>query len=212
METTVVLEWIGYAASVLIVISMLMSSIVKLRLINMTGAILFSLYGFLIHAMPVGFLNLFVVLANLYYLSKMARKKEYFTILPVRLENRYLIAFLKFHGKEIKKFFNSFDYKPEEVSFAFFVLRDMAVAGVFIGTETQKGRLKINLDFVIPEYRDYKPGRFIYDDHKKTFIDSGYTVLEACPESKKQEEYYIKMGFVKETKSDGSICMFKNLE
>ena len=55
------IEWFGYAASVVVAISLMMSSIVKLRWLNLTGATMFSSYGFIIGALPVGFLNLFIV-------------------------------------------------------------------------------------------------------------------------------------------------------
>ena len=65
-----ILQWIGYAASVIIALSMTMNSIVKFRWINLCGAITFSTYGFLIGALPVGFLNGFIVSVDIYYLFK----------------------------------------------------------------------------------------------------------------------------------------------
>ena len=59
------IEWFGYAASVVVAISLMMSSIVKLRWFNLTGATMFSAYGFVIGAWPVGFLNLFIVAINI---------------------------------------------------------------------------------------------------------------------------------------------------
>ncbi|GGA89890.1 YgjV family protein [Ornithinibacillus halotolerans] len=70
------LEWLGYLASLIVLISLLMSSILKLRWINMIGSGLFSLYGFLIGALPVGIMNLGIVFINLYYLVKLYRAKS----------------------------------------------------------------------------------------------------------------------------------------
>ncbi|WP_047985647.1 YgjV family protein [Ornithinibacillus californiensis] len=67
------LEWLGYLASLIVLISLLMSSIKKLRWINMIGSSLFSLYGFLIGALPVGIMNLGIVFINIYYLVKLSR-------------------------------------------------------------------------------------------------------------------------------------------
>ena len=41
------LDWFGYAASGVILISLTMSSIVKLRWINLAGAVMFAVFGFL---------------------------------------------------------------------------------------------------------------------------------------------------------------------
>ena len=46
------LEIMGYTASIIVFFSLLMSSIIKLRWYNLLGASLFSLYGFLIGALP----------------------------------------------------------------------------------------------------------------------------------------------------------------
>lgn len=72
------LEWLGYLASLIVLISLLMNSILKLRWINLLGSSIFSLYGFLIGALPVGFMNLGIVLINIYHLVKIYHSKEYF--------------------------------------------------------------------------------------------------------------------------------------
>ena len=61
------LEFIGYAGSVLVAVSLMMSNIVRLRWINLFGAATFSAYGLLINAYPVFALNGFIVLVDLYY-------------------------------------------------------------------------------------------------------------------------------------------------
>ncbi len=70
------LEWLGYLASLIVLVSLLMSSIVKLRWINLLGSSLFSLYGFMIGALPVGFMNLGIVFINIYYLIQIYRTNE----------------------------------------------------------------------------------------------------------------------------------------
>lgn len=64
-------EWIGYAASAVIAISLLMTSLVKLRIINSVGCLLFVIYGLILHAYPVAVANLIVVFINLYHLYKL---------------------------------------------------------------------------------------------------------------------------------------------
>ena len=74
MDTAYVFEMLGYSASVLVAISLMMQSVVKLRTINLVGAILFSIYGVMIGAFPVAFLNGFIAVANIYYLHQMYRE------------------------------------------------------------------------------------------------------------------------------------------
>ena len=64
------IEWLGYLGSVFVAISLMMTSIIKLRIINMMGAICFAVYGFTIHAMPVAVINSVLIVINLYYLAR----------------------------------------------------------------------------------------------------------------------------------------------
>lgn len=190
------LQWIGYIASVIIAISMTMNSILKFRWINLAGATTFAVYGFLLGAWPVGFLNSFIVLVDVYYLVSIYSKKEIFEILEVRPENRYLIRFLEFHNNDIQKFFPGFSYKPEMNTVSFFTLRNMAVAGVFLAHRKEDNTLSVGLDYVLPEYRDFKNGRFIYGQLNTKFTDAGFRKVIADGKSNKYAGYLRKLEFV----------------
>ena len=71
MNNVAWIEYVGYLASILIGISMFMKDIVKLRFINLSGAILFTVYGFIIKSYPVAIVNLIISFTNIYYLCKM---------------------------------------------------------------------------------------------------------------------------------------------
>ena len=196
-----ILQWIGYTASVIIALSMTMNSIVKFRWINLAGAITFSTYGFLIGALPVGFLNGFIVCVDIYYLYTIYSKKEVFETLEIRADNKYLLRFLEFHNKEIQKFFPGFTYKPEMNTISFFILRNTAVAGLFLAHREDNNILKVGLDYVIPEYRDFKNGRYIYLRLRRKFIDDGFDKVITSASSAKYVKYLKKIGFTES--SDG---------
>jgi hypothetical protein len=191
------LQWIGYLASITIAVSMTMSSILKFRWINLFGAVTFSTYGFLIGALPVGFLNAFIAIIDIYYLYSIYSKKEVFEILELRPENRYLIRFLQFHEKDIERFFPGFTYQPELNTVSFFILRNMAVAGVFLAHRKEDHCLSVGLDFVLPEYRDFKNGKYIYLRLRNRFINEGFTKVIAEGKSEKYSQYLRKLGFEK---------------
>ncbi len=189
------LQWIGYIASVIIAVSMTMSSIVKFRIINLFGASLFCIYGFLIGALPVALLNGFVVMVDVYYLYSIFSRKEIFEILEVRNDNKYLLRFLKFHHKQIQHFFPGFSYDPKDNTVSFFILRDMSVAGVFLAHKAEPGGLMVDLDYVIPEYRDFKNGRFVYHRLNKEFVKAGHHRIICQGVSRAHKKYLKKMGF-----------------
>lgn len=70
-----VVEYIGYLAMVLVALSIMMKDIKWLRILNMAGAIIFVVYGFLIESPPVYILNLILTVLNAYHLIKMKSVK-----------------------------------------------------------------------------------------------------------------------------------------
>lgn len=82
-------EWFGYAASVVVAVSLMMSSLVKLRWFNLAGATMFSGYGFMIGALPVGVLNLLIVAINVVYLVRMYREQDDFRIMSLSGNGEY---------------------------------------------------------------------------------------------------------------------------
>ncbi len=63
-------EWIGYLASIALIISFMMKNVHTLRMINSVGAILFIIYGIkLATSWPIIITNVFILLVNIYYLT-----------------------------------------------------------------------------------------------------------------------------------------------
>lgn len=194
------LEWIGYAASALVAISLTMSSIMQLRWYNMIGAAIFSFYGFAIGSLPVGLLNLFIVFTNIYYLSKIYTRKEAFKLITTNLNDSYLKYYLDFNRTEISHFFPAFEKKIsekiEETSdlMILLLLRDAKVAGVFIGSKTDKD-LHVIVDYVSAPYRDMKAGNFIYNKNIRRFEEQEIERMICETKHPKYKKYLEKMGF-----------------
>lgn len=71
MSSISLADWVGYLASVVLMISFLMKNINTLRIINSIGACIFIIYGImLITAWPIIITNTFILGVNIYYLAK----------------------------------------------------------------------------------------------------------------------------------------------
>ena len=197
------LQWFGYFASAIIALSMMMSSIVKFRWVNLIGAMSFATYGFLIGAFPVMLLNGIIVMVDIYYLLRIYTKPNLFDTLSVKGDNKYLLKFLDFYKKDIQKFFPGFEYKPEMNTISFFVLRNMAVAGVFLAHRKDDHTLSVGLDYVVPEYRDYKNGKYLYHTLRDEFKKMGFKRVTANAKSQAHKNYLKKLGF----KSEGDMMV-----
>ncbi|TVQ15428.1 MAG: hypothetical protein EA364_02260 [Balneolaceae bacterium] len=198
MDNYIIYEIIGYVASVLVAVSLMMSKIVSLRIVNLIGAAIFSLYGILIGSIPVAGMNAFIVLINIYYLYQIFTNREFFRLLKVTPEDHYLLNFIDFYSDEIKKYQPGFDHTPSPGMVCLFILRDMIPAGLLIGNLSNDGVLSMKLDFVIPMYRDFKIGRYVYSDQKSFFRDQGIKEIRSQTGTAIHAEYLIKMGFMPE--------------
>ncbi len=197
-------EFLGYLASILIAISLTMSSLLKLRLINLSGAIMFVIYGLLIGALPIVLLNSLTTLVNLYFLYRLFTTKAYFQLLNVSSGSEYLHYFLNFHRADIERFIPAYRFAPSDDQLIVFILRDMVPAGLFIGECKEAGVFHVYLDYVIPQYRDFKIGNYLYRN-TQLFKAREIDRLVSSPNNRLHERYLQRMGFQRaaDGKDDG---------
>lgn len=205
MDSRAWLELIGYASSALIAVSLMMSSILRLRLINLAGSAAFATYGLLIHAYPVAVLNGIIVLVNGFFLVKMLRAKEYFQLLPLKPESDYLKYFLGFYERDIRRILPEFMYRPVANQVTLFILRDCAPVGVFIAEQKSDGVLQVVIDFVIPHYRDLKIGKFLFIEKAEFFRERGIKEIVIAPRTKEFGAYLVQVGFEPQQERSGSL-------
>lgn len=204
MSAAAVYELIGYLGSALVVASLSMKSILRLRLVGLAGAAVFSTYGILIAAYPIVITNLVIVGIHLFFLRQLLGSKPVFSVLEVRQGSRYLEHFIEHYADDIRSdFLPEFHYEPRANRYRAFILRDMVPAGLFIcdfdGSETAQ----VQLDYVIPAYRDLKVARFLYSPKSAVFADPRITHLESAPGTTKYRTYLERMGFQPVTGDDG---------
>ena len=73
MSTHMMVELVGYIGSILVLISFLMTSVVKLRIINAVGGTIFAVYAMIIQSYPTALMNFCLVGINIYYLVRLRK-------------------------------------------------------------------------------------------------------------------------------------------
>lgn len=189
-------EIIGYLGSILVAISLMMKSLLRLRLINLFGALFFTVYGILLGAYPVAVLNGLIVAIDVYYLIQMWRQKDFFTFLEVSPKSDYLRAFVDFYRDDIAAIIPGYRHQPEESLLCFFILRNMVPAGLFIA-KVQGEEAHVQLDYVIPNFRDFQVARFILEENAAFFAHRGIQRFVSDVGSEFHRGYLEKMGFVR---------------
>jgi len=186
------LDLFGYLSSFIILVSLTMSSIIKLRWINLVGAALFTIYGVMLKSVPTAFLNFGIVIIDIYYLFKLYSKKEDFKLVEVSEDSELLEHFYKNNGKELLEYFG--DNKIGSDEKVFFMLRNNYTAGILIGTE-EKETLKIKVDFVTEKYRDFRLGSYFFNENTEELKKRGYKKVYSKALHEKHKEYLEKIGF-----------------
>jgi ribosomal protein S18 acetylase RimI-like enzyme len=199
-------EWIGYVASAIVLVSLSLSSLVKLRIYNLIGAAIFSFYGFYIGALPVGIMNLAICFFDIYYLRTLLFKHEDFDFIEIKQDDDFLLKFLSHFKKDIAHYFPGFSLQTDEEKYILMALRDMNVAGVFIGTKPANGVSDILLDYVTPQYRDQKTGKFLFQKFKEDFLGKSVHALKCASTNTAHIKYLKKNGF-EERKEEGCFVL-----
>jgi hypothetical protein len=189
-------EILGYFGSVLIGASMLMNNIWKLRWLNMSGAILFAIYGVVIGSLPVIILNLFNTTVNIFFLHQISRKKDFFTLLPLlKMRTLFLENFLNYYKKDMSKFFPDFDPATITENNGFIILRNVVPVGLFIFEEKLDGIIEIKLDYIIPDYRDFKNASFTLSSQAELLKERGFKTFTTTSIIGSHRKYLKKIGF-----------------
>jgi hypothetical protein len=166
-------ELVGYAGSVIILISLLMKSLVKLRWINLIGSLLLALYGLFIKAWPVFGINAVIVGVDAWYLIQMTRCRDYFELAPLsEIGSEYFKKFFLYHERDIQTFFPDVQLEPLIAAETYMLFRNMLPVG-FLAFRADGGEARVMADYVIPEYRDFKVGVFVYEIKRLYFKRKG---------------------------------------
>lgn len=197
----------GIAASLVIVTSLLMKSVLRLRMIGLVGASMMVVYGILLHSVPVVGLNSINVCIHLYYIRQMLRAKHYFKLLEVDRNSSYLTSFLEFYRSDIAKFFPTFEYRPDRADVVYLILRNLQPVGLFVMERDASGRALVKLDYVILGYRDLKAGQFLYQELADQLPNRNVTTLYSVPGDEVHQGYLKRMGFIPQG-DDGHIKLY----
>jgi len=201
-------ELVGYVGSLLIIVSMTRTSILHLRLIGLGGSMVFLVYSILIGAYPIAVVNVVIIGVHLFFLRQLLSKRtEFFTSLELNKDSRYLRHFLEFHGADIESHQPGFEFAARDDQVRIFILRDIVPAGLFIGRVCSDDSIEVELDYVVPQYRDFKVAEYLYSDRSEIFNKRSRRRIWTRPGSHVHVEYFERLGFVPATVEGGPALL-----
>ncbi len=204
-------QLLGYLAFIFLAVSLWVNNDIKFRWINSLGSLSFVFYGILIHAFPIVLTNGVLFAINMYFLFKIYRRQEKFDLVEFRNDAALIPKFIAFYQKDIALYFPGFVMGDEENEIRFVVLRDIVVANLFVATVNSQGDAFVKINYTVPKYRDYKVGRFLFDEGKEFLQHKGIKRIIYLQVSNPQHVKFLKvMGFKKE-RFEATECYMKNI-
>ena len=163
MNSSTLIEAFGYLGSALVLVSFLMSSVVKLRVVNTVGSMIFAIYALIIRSYPTAVMNLCLVAINLRFLWKLRRQDPSYRLLSLKPEEGYVQDFLRSCKEDIARCFPQRRPEETEPNRAYMVFHGAEPAGILLGRE-EDGVLDVGLDYSTQAYRDCSVGAFLLEN------------------------------------------------
>jgi hypothetical protein len=189
---------VGYLASALVVISLTMTSVVRLRFMSLIGSITFVIYGLLIESAPIVITNAAIIIINVWFL-----RKEFASgstggrdlgASHIALDSPFLRDFVAFHLADIHRFQPDFELSTGDDVAAWLLNRDGLPAGLLIGRRAGT-TLTIDLDYVLGPWRDSRLGNWLFGRGADVFRSDGITTVRSYGSTDDHRKYLERMGF-----------------
>lgn len=160
MNPSTLIEAFGYLGSILVLVSFLMASVVKLRIVNTVGSTIFAIYALIIHSYPTAIMNFCLVIINLRFLWKLKHTSPDYRLVPVSPAEGYVKDFLARYGEDIAACFPGRSWDVEKLNRAWLCCFEASTTGILLGNQ-EGGVLDIALDYTTPAFRDCSVGIYL---------------------------------------------------
>lgn len=194
-------ELIGYLGSALVLVSMLMTSVIRLRVINLTGSVIFAVYALMIRSYPTAVMNICLAGVNIYHLVRLLKEQKHYDLIKTDLKDGYVSYLLAHYAEDIRDYFPEFSLQGIEPDLVLLVCCDSNPAGVFLGSTGVKGAVDVLLDYATPVYRDTSVGRYLYGQLAR----QGCETLTFRGRAPWHTAYMAKVGYEKQ--ADGAYAL-----
>lgn len=204
------LDAVGWGGSAVLIWSLAQSSVLRFRALNLAASLVLTGFNAAIEVWPMVAMNAVIAGINVYFLVRLWRTRDddaTYEVVPVGPDEDYLRHVLRRHARDIERHNPGFDWdatsKEEAGRAAFLVVRDTETVGVVLlsggsagGAQRDGGQRdgQIELDYVLPRFRDFTPGQFVYRRGGQ-LGDLGFDRLLAPSRMVDAATYFPRVGF-----------------
>ncbi len=162
------LEVVGWAGSVLVVLSLMQARVWRFRVMNLVGSLLATAYNAVFGIWAFAAMNGAISVINVYWLWRLRRERDdarVYAVVAVAPDDAYLRHVLAVHADDVARHRTvpAVDVDPGDgEELAFLVVRGDETVGVVLVRDSGGGTGVVLLDWVTPRFRDFTPGEFVY--------------------------------------------------
>ena len=196
------LEVVGWVGSAVLVVSLLQTRVMRFRVLNAIASAVLVGYNLAIQVWPMVGLNVVLVGINVVIIWRLLRHRHdarAYAVVPIGVREPYLAHVVARHAADIVEFNPDPGTLLARAEHAVLVTSGDQLVGLVLSRAGDvPAEQQVLLDYVLPPYRDFTPGEFVFSPDGP-FADLGATRVVASPAMAAAERYLAAVGFV----SDG---------
>jgi len=195
------LEAIGWAGSALLVWSLWQTRVLRFRSYNLVASVVLVAYNAVLAVWPMAAVNGAIALINVYHLNRLLRTRDdeaTYEVVEVGPTEDYLRYVLRRHAEDIEHHNPGFVWDGAASGrWAFLVLRESETVGVVLLSDVGDGTARVELDYVLPRFRDVSVGKFVYRRGGR-LSQLGLRRIVASERMRDAADYFPRVGFRRE--------------
>ncbi|WP_029664194.1 YgjV family protein [Cellulomonas sp. KRMCY2] len=197
-----VLEIIGWLGSAVLITSLLQTRVMRFRVLNTVSCAVLIGYNALVGVWPMVAMNVVLVGINLWVIARLLRERHderAYDVVPIGVREPYLRHLLDRHRADIVAFNPDLPSDvPAVAEHAFLVSTGDQLVGVVLSRAGDTpDEQQVVLDYVLPPFRDFTPGEFVFRADGPFAALGTHRVL-ASPGMAASEKYLRAVGFVRQ--------------
>lgn len=161
------MDVIGWLGSAILVVSLAQTRVLRFRVLNLAAALLLVVFNAAIGVWPMVALNVVIAGLDGWVLLRLTRTRHddrAYEVVRIGPDEAYLGYQLARNGRDIARF--NPDLAPDvraEADLAFLTLCEGETVGLVLARTTARpGEVQVLLDYVLPRFRDFTPGEFVF--------------------------------------------------
>jgi hypothetical protein len=193
------LEIVGWVGSALLVWSLWQARVLRFRALNLVAAGILTGYNAVLHVWPMVAVNAVITLIDAYHLVRLLRTQDdeqTYEVVPVGPNEDYLRHVLRRHAADIEQHNPGFVWDGAAPRrHALLVLRGSETVGVVLLADAGDGRARVELDYVVPRFRDFTVGKFVYRSGGLLHELGYHRLLAPITRMRDARDYFPRVGF-----------------